>query len=127
MLPKVLVVADTPALRDFVDLMLFGRATVVWSPTPNETEGLGTTAVVLDGSGGRENLAQVRVHPQLSDVPVIWIGGFDADALGDVRVVDSSGADAVRQLHDVLEGIVMPPLVHSAGQGGGTRTSVPAA
>jgi hypothetical protein len=72
---KVLVVSESQALGDMVGLLLGDSATVSWTQTPNETEGLGIDIVVLDTPHEKENLRQLRVHPRLHDVPAIVIRG----------------------------------------------------
>jgi hypothetical protein len=70
---KVLVVSETQVLGDMIEFLLHGSATVMWTPTPNETEGLGIDIVVLDTPHSEENLRQLRVHPHLHDVPAIVV------------------------------------------------------
>ena len=105
MTPRVLVVARDRGLGYLLETVVLDRAQVVGVLDPDETEGLGVVAVVVDEDCGSGVLRQLAVHPGLSGKPIISLGPNDP-ATPNVFLVDRSGGAAIEEIVDALDRVI---------------------
>jgi hypothetical protein len=116
MKPRLLVLSEGRGLRDAIDDMLMGRATVTWARTPHDTEGYDIDAVIVDEPQAVDTLNQVRVHPRLHSVPVVMISAEPHDGHADVWHVASTGRHVIDDLAEHLDHLVARALHPSRGR-----------
>jgi hypothetical protein len=106
MKPRVLVVGKDRGLGDLLDVLLLDRASVTWVSNPDDTEGLGVVAVVVDETCGPRDLKQLAVHPGLRGKPIISLGPNDPGSRN-IALIDTQGSQAVEDIMRRLDPLIV--------------------
>jgi hypothetical protein len=100
--PAVLVIAEDESISAVIDLLMLGRARIEHAYTPEESDGVDVGVVVIAMSRPVDELKAIRVHPQLSSVPVVVLdasrSASAADIEGPTWVIDTTQLEALDEL-----------------------------
>lgn len=106
MTPNVLVVTLSDAVANVLDLLLVGRANVMWAPNPDDCEGRDVIAVVVVAPCGEVELKQISVHPGLRGTPVALLGTSRGMREDRVRMIDTRDSGAIDDITEWLSSLI---------------------
>ena len=100
MTQHVLILGGDRFLRDAVEFLLLGRATVRHAYAASEAEGTHVGVVIATDPGLVEHVRDVLVHPRLGTAPIVALTAnpIDVSAAPDLMFVDTREPDVLDTL-----------------------------